>query len=101
MPITPQHEILPSSDPKSKTAHANIPATCSTCHGQKFAMAKAGLSNQSAISYQASVHGRAVANGAPGRIEVTAPARADFDGDGVLDDDERAHGTDPYDPASH
>jgi len=57
------HEILPSSDPKSKTAHANIPATCSTCHGQKFAMAKAGLSAQAAISYQTSVHGRAVANG--------------------------------------
>ena len=42
-----------------------------------------------------------VANGDPGRIEVTIPARADYDGDGVLDADEQAHGTDPYDPASH
>jgi len=57
------HEILPTSDPKSKTSHANIPATCSACHGQKFVMAKAGLSAQSAISYQTSIHGRAVANG--------------------------------------
>jgi len=59
----PAHEVLPSSDPKSKTAHGAVPATCSACHGQKFVMAKAGLSNQSAISYEASVHGRAVANG--------------------------------------
>ncbi|MBV8545074.1 MAG: cytochrome c3 family protein, partial [Acidobacteria bacterium] len=59
----PAHEILPSSDPKSKTSHANIPATCSTCHGQKFVMSKAGLSAQAAISYQTSIHGRAVANG--------------------------------------
>jgi len=43
----------------------------------------------------------AVVNGKPGRIEVTAPPRADYDGDGVLDDDERAHGTDPYDPSSY
>jgi dienelactone hydrolase len=43
----------------------------------------------------------AVANGGPGRIEVTAPARGDYDGDGVLDDDEQSKGTDPYDPASH
>lgn len=57
------HEILPSSDPKSKTAHGSIPATCSACHAQKFVMEKAGLSAQSAISYEASVHGRAVARG--------------------------------------
>jgi formate dehydrogenase gamma subunit len=59
----PAHEILPSSDPQSKTAHGSIPATCSACHAQKFVMEKAGLSAQSAISYEASVHGRAVAHG--------------------------------------
>ena len=59
----PAHEILPSSDPKSKTAHGSIPGTCSTCHAQKFVMEKAGLSAQSAISYEQSVHGRAVAQG--------------------------------------
>jgi hypothetical protein len=41
-----------------------------------------------------------VAAGAPARIEVTIPPRADYDGDGTLDADERAHGTDPYDPQS-
>jgi dienelactone hydrolase len=40
------------------------------------------------------------ASGGPGRIEVTVPPRPDYDGDGVLDDDERARGTDPYDPTS-
>ncbi|MBM4362815.1 MAG: hypothetical protein FJ104_09050, partial [Deltaproteobacteria bacterium] len=39
------------------------------------------------------------ADGAP-EIRVTAPVRADFDGDGALDADERAAGTDPWDPAS-
>jgi len=55
------HEILPSADAGSKTFHANIPKTCSQCHAQKFVMEKAGLSAQSAISYQDSVHGRATA----------------------------------------
>src|SRR5579862_1035519 len=33
------HELLAASDPKSKVNHANIPATCGSCHGQKFVMA--------------------------------------------------------------
>jgi hypothetical protein len=40
------------------------------------------------------------AAGGPARIEVTAPPRADYDADGVLDEDERRRGTDPYDPNS-
>ena len=59
------------------------------------------LSGLSAQRAQLTTFLDAVVNGEPGRIEVTAPARADYDGDGVLDDDERAHGTDPYDPSSH
>jgi hypothetical protein len=42
-----------------------------------------------------------VANGEAGRIELTTPPHADYDGDGVLDEVERTHGTDPYDPTSH
>ncbi|MDP9193121.1 MAG: cytochrome c3 family protein [Acidobacteriota bacterium] len=57
------HEILPSSNPASMTAHGVIPKTCATCHAQKFVMEKAGLSAQSAISYESSVHGRAIARG--------------------------------------
>jgi formate dehydrogenase gamma subunit len=50
------HEIQPMQ-------RAKIPQICSSCHGQKFVMQKAGLSAQPAISYQESVHGRAVAKG--------------------------------------
>ena len=57
------HAILPSIDINSSTHHTNIPATCGKCHGQKFVMEKAGLSNQMFVSYQQSVHGRAVARG--------------------------------------
>jgi cytochrome b subunit of formate dehydrogenase len=57
------HELLPASDPKSRVNHANIPATCGVCHGQKFVMEASGRSAQPFLSYQESVHGRAVAAG--------------------------------------
>ncbi len=57
------HEVLPSSDPKSKVAHNNIPQTCGTCHGQKLVMASGGISSAPFTSYEQSVHGKAVAAG--------------------------------------
>lgn len=57
------HEVLPASDPKSPINHANIPTTCGRCHGQKFLMESNGQSAQPFISYQESVHGRAVEKG--------------------------------------
>ena len=57
------HELLPASDAKSRVNHANIPATCGTCHGQKFVMGASGHSAQPFLSYQESVHGKAVAAG--------------------------------------
>lgn len=57
------HELLAAADPKSKVNHVNIPATCGACHGQKFVMAASGHSAQVFVSYQESVHGRAVAAG--------------------------------------
>ncbi len=57
------HEILPASDPKSPVSHANIPYTCGRCHGQKFLMEQNGVSSQPFVSYQQSVHGRAVEKG--------------------------------------
>jgi cytochrome b subunit of formate dehydrogenase len=57
------HELLPSSDPKSRTNHANIPATCGNCHNQKLVMEAGGGDTQAFTAYQGSVHGRAVANG--------------------------------------
>jgi hypothetical protein len=57
------HTIVTADDPKSPVNHANIPATCGQCHGQKFLMESNGETAQPFISYQASVHGRAVENG--------------------------------------
>jgi len=57
------HQIEGGGDPKSPVNHANIPATCGRCHGQSFLMESNGESTQPYVSYQASVHGRAVANG--------------------------------------
>jgi cytochrome b subunit of formate dehydrogenase/ribosomal protein S27AE len=57
------HELLAAGDPKSRVSHQNIPQTCGACHGQKFVMAESGHSNQPFLSYQNSVHGRAVAAG--------------------------------------
>ena len=57
------HELLPASDPKSRVNHANIPATCGTCHGQKQVMEASGHSAQPFLSYEDSVHGRATAAG--------------------------------------
>jgi cytochrome b subunit of formate dehydrogenase len=57
------HEILASSDPKSRVHRTNIPPTCGACHGQRFVMEGSGHSAQPFFSYQESVHGRAVAAG--------------------------------------
>jgi cytochrome b subunit of formate dehydrogenase len=57
------HELLPASDPKSRVNHVNIPATCGTCHAQKQVMEVSGHSTQPFLSYEDSVHGRAVAAG--------------------------------------
>lgn len=57
------HEILAAEDAKSPVNHANIPETCGRCHGQKFLMESNGVSAQPFVSYQESVHGRAVESG--------------------------------------
>jgi cytochrome b subunit of formate dehydrogenase len=57
------HTILAASASASPVHHDNIPATCGRCHGQRFLMAANGVSTQPFISYQESVHGRAVASG--------------------------------------
>jgi len=57
------HEVLAAADAKSPVNHANIPVTCGRCHGQKFLMESTGESAQPFISYQDSVHGRAVESG--------------------------------------
>lgn len=65
------HEVLPVSDPKSPVNHANIPVTCGQCHGQRFVMEPVGQSAQPYMSYQESVHGRALAAGKDGAAVCT------------------------------
>jgi cytochrome b subunit of formate dehydrogenase len=55
--------VLAGGAPDSPVNHANIPATCGRCHGQKLLMESNGESAQAFISYQQSVHGRATQNG--------------------------------------
>ncbi|HEY6487490.1 MAG: cytochrome b/b6 domain-containing protein [Terracidiphilus sp.] len=57
------HQVLAADDAKSPVSHVNIPTTCGRCHGQKFLMASNGESSQAFVSYQESVHGRAVEKG--------------------------------------
>ena len=57
------HQVLAAADPQSPVSHTRIPVTCGRCHGQRFLMESNGVSAQPFISYQDSVHGRAVANG--------------------------------------
>jgi cytochrome b subunit of formate dehydrogenase len=57
------HEILAASDGASPVNHDNIPTTCGRCHGQKFLMESNGVSGQTFISYQQSVHGLAIEKG--------------------------------------
>jgi len=58
-----EHEVLAADDAKSPVNHSNIPITCGRCHGQKFLMEQNGESAQAFLSYQDSVHGRAVEKG--------------------------------------
>lgn len=57
------HDVLAGGHPDSPINRAHIPATCGRCHGQKFLMESNGVSTQPFVSYQDSVHGRAVGNG--------------------------------------
>ena len=57
------HTVLRSSEPGAMTNHRNIAQTCGNCHGEKFVMEGTGLTNRPFLSYQESVHGRAVAQG--------------------------------------
>jgi formate dehydrogenase gamma subunit len=54
--------LLPASNPKSTINRANLSATCGKCHGDPKIMGNA-ISNRPFVSYQESVHGRAISRG--------------------------------------
>lgn len=61
------HDILPARDPQSKINHWNVPQTCGACH------------TQIRDTYQASIHGQAVAQSMRG-----APVCTDCHGEHVI-----------------
>jgi formate dehydrogenase gamma subunit len=55
--------ILPASDPNSTISRANLALTCGKCHGDPSIMEGTNISNRPFLSYQESVHGRAISRG--------------------------------------
>jgi formate dehydrogenase gamma subunit len=55
--------ILPASDPNSTINRTMIAETCGRCHGDKAAMQGSGISDRPFLSYQESVHAKAIARG--------------------------------------
>jgi formate dehydrogenase gamma subunit len=55
--------ILPASDTKSTINRANLAITCGKCHGNASTMLGTNISNRPFISYQESVHARAISRG--------------------------------------
>src|SRR5207253_9919352 len=54
--------ILPANNPGSTINRANLAATCGKCHGDASIMGN-GISNRPFLSYQESVHARAISRG--------------------------------------
>src|SRR6185369_9598995 len=55
--------MLPASNPRSTINRANIAKTCGSCHGSSSVMGGTGISNRPFVSYQESVHARAILHG--------------------------------------
>jgi cytochrome b subunit of formate dehydrogenase len=72
----PAHEILPSSDPRSRVAKANLPRTCGSCHADPEFLSRHAIPFARPVeAYERSVHGRAVAGG-----NAAAPSCSDCHG---------------------
>jgi nitrate/TMAO reductase-like tetraheme cytochrome c subunit len=55
------HDIRSSTDPKSRTYHFNLAATCSRCHANESVIAKAHIAAGNVPArFQDSIHGRAL-----------------------------------------
>jgi formate dehydrogenase gamma subunit len=55
--------ILPASDPNSTINRLNLAVTCGKCHGDPTIMQGTNISNRPFLSYQESVHARAISRG--------------------------------------
>lgn len=63
--------LLPAADPKSTINRSKIAETCGKCHGDKSVMQGSGISDRPFLSYQESVHAKAIARGNTGAAVCT------------------------------
>jgi nitrate/TMAO reductase-like tetraheme cytochrome c subunit len=54
------HDILPKSDPQSRTYHLNLAGTCEKCHGNADVIKKGGIPGDVTKAFEDSIHGRAL-----------------------------------------
>lgn len=54
------HDILPKSDPQSRTYHLNLAATCEKCHDNADVIQKGGIPSNVSKAFEDSIHGRAL-----------------------------------------
>jgi hypothetical protein len=54
------HDILPKTDPQSRTYHLNLAATCAKCHGNAEIIAKGHIPSDVTRAFADSIHGRAL-----------------------------------------
>ncbi len=54
------HDILPKTDPASRTFHLNLAATCEKCHGNAEVIRKGGIPTDVTKAFEDSIHGRAL-----------------------------------------
>jgi nitrate/TMAO reductase-like tetraheme cytochrome c subunit len=70
------HDILPKSDPQSRTYHLNLAATCEKCHGNAEIIRKGGIPSDVTKAFEDSIHGRALSRAGL----MVAPTCADCHG---------------------
>ncbi|UCF66946.1 MAG: cytochrome c3 family protein [Acidobacteriota bacterium] len=55
------HDVLPSSDPESRTSHFAVPKTCGQCHSEPHSAGEGTATTPgAAVCFDASVHGHAL-----------------------------------------
>jgi formate dehydrogenase gamma subunit len=63
--------MLPKNDPRSPISRANVATTCGKCHGDSSVMQGTGITTRPFLTYQESVHARALSRGDLGAAVCT------------------------------
>lgn len=68
-----KHDIRRKGDPGSSVYHANVPATCGTCHADPARMKPYGIPADQLEHFSKGVHGQILAGKIPGKNPSIAP----------------------------